>query len=206
MVNEQEHPGGGFNVPEPTTKGGPDFGRFVGGVRDLQDRARTIDAPDHVVSEAADLLEKLSTLLTPYDGDEWTTPTGRRFDLPNRGGILGVPSELATTDDGRVAGAVRFGRFYLGRNGAVHGGALGLLFDSVLGFTAATLTGRMHQRTAFLHIDYRKIVPVDKTLRVDAGLSGGEGRKIFVEAKLYDDDTLLTEANALFVKLKPGQP
>lgn len=207
-VPDQQHAGGGFNVPEPTTKGGADFGRFVAGIRSLQDHARTIDAPDEVITEAADLLDQLSALLTPYGGDEWTTPTGRRFDLPNRGGILGVPTDLAKTEDGRVVGTARFNRFYLGRNGAVHGGALGLLFDSVLGYTAAVLTGGMHQRTAFLHIDYRKIVPVEKTLRVEAGLQGQEGRKIFVAARLYDadDGALLTESHALFVKLKPGQP
>ncbi len=213
VVNDQRHSGGGFNVPEPTTKGGPDFGRFVAGVRRLGDHARTIDAPDEVITEAADLLDKLSALLTPYDGDEWTTPSGRRFDLPNRGGVLGVPSELARTGDNEVSGPVRFNRFYLGRNGAAHGGSLGLLFDSVLGYTAAVLTGGMHQRTAFLHVDYRKIVPVEKTLRVQARLAGEEGRKIFVEASLYDDDdpdqagaVLLAESHALFVKLKPGQP
>ena len=92
MVHEQ-HSGGGFNIPEPTTRGGPDFGRFIAGIRDLQNRARTIDAPDGVVSEAAELLDKLNALLDPYDGDEWTTPSGRRFDLPQRGGILGVPTD-----------------------------------------------------------------------------------------------------------------
>jgi acyl-coenzyme A thioesterase PaaI-like protein len=208
MAHEQ-HSGGGFNIPEPTTKGGPDFGRFIAGIRDLQDKARTVDAPDEVITEAANLLDKLNSLLDPHDGDEWSTPTGRRFDLPQRGGILGVPTDLAVTDDGRVAGTVRFGRYHLGRNGAAHGGALGLLFDSVLGFTAAMLTGQMTQRTAFLHIDYRSVVPVETTLWVDAGLTGEEGRKIFVEARLYDREgggQLLTEAHALFVKLKPGQP
>lgn len=209
VVSEQQHSGGGFNVPEPTTKGGPDFGRFIGGIRELQDRARTIDAPDEVITEAANLLDKLNSLLDPYDGDEWTTPTGRRFDLPQRGGLLNVPTDLKRTGDNQVAGTVRFGRYHLGRNGAAHGGTLGLLFDSVLGFTAAMLTGQMKQRTAFLHVDYRRIVPVEKTLWVEANLTGDEGRKIFVEAKLYDPDdgnALLSEAHALFVRLKPGQP
>lgn len=208
VVSEQ-HSGGGFNIPEPTTKGGPDFGRFIAGIRDLQDRARTIDAPDEVISEAADLLDKLNSLLGPYDGDEWSTPTGRRFDLPQRGGLLNVPTDLKRTGDNQVAGRVRFGRYHLGRNGAAHGGTLGLLFDSVLGFTAAILTGQMKQRTAYLHVDYRKIVPVEKDLWVEASLTGDEGRKIFVEAKLYDPEdgnTLLSEAHALFVRLKPGQP
>ena len=44
------HPGGGFNPPEPTSKGGSDYGRFIGAVRKLQDHARAVDAPDEVIS------------------------------------------------------------------------------------------------------------------------------------------------------------
>ncbi|EUA34681.1 putative thioesterase [Mycobacterium xenopi 4042] len=65
------HPGGGFNPPEPTTKGGPDYGRFIEAVRTLQDHARAVDAPGEVISEAADLIEKVSELLarsTPTSG------------------------------------------------------------------------------------------------------------------------------------------
>lgn len=200
------HPGGGFNPIEPTTKGGPDYGRFIAAVRDLQDHARAVDAPDDVIAEAADLLEKVGVLLAPYDTDEWNAPSGRRLDLPNRGNVLSVPMELDRTGAHTVAGWVRFPRFYLGRNGAAHGGAIGLLFDSVLGYTAAVLTGERTQRTAFLHIDYRAIVPIGRTLRVESELTGVEGRKITVAATLYDGDTPLTAAHALFVKLKPGQP
>ena len=34
--DHQQHPGGGFNPPEPTTKGGPDYGRFIDAVRKLR--------------------------------------------------------------------------------------------------------------------------------------------------------------------------
>lgn len=206
MAGEQTHPGGGFNPPDPTTKGGPDYGRFIAAVRTLQDHARAVDAPDEVIAEAADLLEKVSDLLGPFDADEWQSPSGRRLDLPNRGNILPVPSKMHKTDDGTIRGWARFARFHLGRNGAVHGGAVGLLFDSVLGMTSAVLTGGPYQRTAFLHIDYRHIVPIEKQLQVDAGVDRVEGRKIFVSGRLRDGEKLLTEANALFVLLKPGQP
>ena len=202
----QQHPGGGFNPPEPTTKGGPDYGRFVDAVRKLQDHARAVDAPDGVITEAADLLDKLSALLSPYDADEWESPSGRRMDLPMRGNVLTVPMSAGKADDGRIHGSARFARFHLGRNGAVHGGALGMLFDSVLGLTSSVITGGPRQRTAYLKINYRHIVPVEKELQFDAGIDRVEGRKIFVSGRLSDGDTLLTEAEALFVRLKPGQP
>lgn len=203
---QARHPGGGFNPPEPTTKGGPDYGRFIDAVRKLQDHARAVDAPDEVITEAANQLEKLSALLAPYDADEWAAPSGRRMDLPMRGNVLTVPMSARKGDDGRVHGSARFARFHLGRNGAVHGGSLGMLFDTVLGLTAVLLTGSRRQRTAYLKIDYRNIVPIEKELQFDAGVDSVDGRKIFVSGRLTDGDTLLTEADALFVRLKPGQP
>ena len=155
---------------------------------------------------AADLLENLSALLTPYDTDEWTAPSGRRMDLPNRGNVSGVPVSLAQTDDNRIRGVARFRRFHLGRNGAAHGGSIALLFDSVLGYTAAKLTRSLYQRTAYLHVNYRHIAPIDTDLQVDAGLDRIEGRKIFVSARVSHDDTLIADGEALFVRLKPGQP
>jgi len=204
--NDAWHPGGGFNPPDPSSKGGPDYGRFIDGVRALQDHARAVDAPDEVITEAADLLDKLSTLLTPYDTDEWNSPSGRRMDLPMRGNILTVPMNAHKTGDGRIEGWARFARFHLGRNGAVHGGCLGMLFDTVLGLTSSVLTGGPRQRTAYLHINYRQIVPIEKKLQIAAGVDRVEGRKIFVSGRLSDGDTVLTDAEALFILLKPGQP
>ena len=209
MATEQPveaHRGGGFNPPEPTTSGGPDYGRFVEAVRALQDHVRAVDAPDEVITEAADLIENVTTLLAPYYADEWTSPSGRRMDLPNRGNILQVPTGLAKTQDGRIGGVARFRRYHLGRNGAVHGGALALLFDSVLGYTASKLTRSLYQRTAFLHVNYRNIAPIEKELQVDAGIERDEGRKIFVVGRLLDGETVLADAEALFVRLRPGQP
>ena len=204
--DHQKHPGGGFNPPEPTTKGGPDYGRFIDAVRKLQDHARAVDAPDEVIIDAADQLEKVSALLGPFDSDEWQSPSGRRMDLPMRGNILTIPMSARKTQDGRIEGWARFARFHLGRNGAVHGGALGMLFDTVLGLTASVLTGSRRQRTAYLKINYRNIVPIEKELQFNAGIDTVDGRKIFVSGRLSDGDILLTEADALFVRLKPGQP
>jgi acyl-coenzyme A thioesterase PaaI-like protein len=200
------HPGGGFNPPVPTTKGGPDYGRFIDAVRTLQDLARAADAPDDVITEAAGLVEKVSDLLAPYYADEWASPSGRRMDLPNRGNLLAVPLDLTVVDDTRIEGTAQFRRFHLGRNGAAHGGTVAQLFDAVLGYTAFMLSGSRAQRTAFLHVDYRQIAMIGRELRVEGRLDGVEGRKIFVSGRLLDGDDVVAEAHALFVKLRPGQP
>ena len=202
----ETHAGGGFNPPVPTNQGGPDYGRFVEAVRTAQDLARCADAPDDVVTRAADLIESANRLLAPFEADEWHSPSGRRFDLPNRGSILSVPVDLHVTDDGRIRGTALFRRFHLGRNGAVHGGSLAHLFDSLLGFTAFKLSDSKAQRTAFLHVNYRHIAVIDKELQVESWIDRIENRKIFVAGRLVDGDTVLCDAEALFVKLKPGQP
>ena len=199
-------PGGDFNAPVPTAKGGPDYGRFVDAVRDVQDHARAADPPAEVISRAADLLNQVSALLAPYDTDEWHSPSGRRNDLPMRGNVLSIPNSVDACEDGRLRGWARFRRFHLGRNGAVHGGIIAHLFDSVLGKTSFLLTGGPYQRTAYLHVNYRKIVPIEKELQVEAGVSRAEGRKIFVEMRLCDGSDVLADGEGLFVRLKPGQP
>ena len=49
-------------------------------------------------------------------------------------------------------------------------------------------------------------MPIEKELQFDAGVDRVDGRKIFVSGRLLDGETVLAEADALFVKLKPGQP
>jgi acyl-coenzyme A thioesterase PaaI-like protein len=128
------------------------------------------------------------------------------MDLPVRGNILTIPMNAHKTDDGRIEGWARFARFHLGRNGAVHGGCLGMLFDTVLGLTSSVLTGGPRQRTAYLHVNYRQIVPIEKRLDISAGVDRVEGRKVFVSGRLTDGGVVLADAEALFVLLKPGQP
>ncbi len=48
-----------------------------------------------------------------------------------------------------------------------------MLFDSLLGFTAFKLSDSQAQRTAFLHVDYRRSQSIDKELQVDVLASTG---------------------------------
>ncbi|MGH3727109.1 MAG: PaaI family thioesterase [Mycobacterium sp.] len=200
------HEGGGFNPPDPTLKGGPDYGRFVDALRTLQDRARAVLPPDEVITQLAGQLEAMNDVLAPYEVSEWESPSGRRTDLDLRGNILLVPMKIDGFSDGVLSGTATFGRYHLGRNGAVHGGCLGLLFDTIFGTGTMLLTDMRKLRTAYLNINYRKITPIEKELQYDCVLDRVEGRKVFLTGRLLDGEDVLAEAEALFIKLNPGQP
>ena len=95
---------------------------------------------------------------------------------------------------------MRFSRFYLGSNGAAHGGAIALLFDDLLG-QLANSPGEPRARTAYLHLDYRAVVPIDRELRVTAWRTRRDGRKLFIQGAIHDGARILSEANGLFVRL-----
>jgi hypothetical protein len=62
-------------------------------------------------------------------------------------------------------------------------------------------------RTAFLHVDYRNITPIDEPLTAEGRITRVDGRKFFVAASMAAaDGTLLSEANGLMVRLLPRQP
>ena len=62
--------------------------------------------------------------------------------------------------------------------------------------------GRPISRTAFLHVDYRKITPIDTPLAIRGRVTSTEGRKAFVSAELVDSDRdMLAEGNGLMVRL-----
>jgi acyl-coenzyme A thioesterase PaaI-like protein len=129
----------------------------------------------------------------------------RRLDLPGRGQTMAPCLRVLDGDANTVRGAVTFGRYFLGGGGAVHGGAIPLLFDEVLG-RLASAGGRTRARTAYLHTDFRSITPVGVDLSVTAWFVSEQGRKRVLRGELRHGDTLCAEAEGLFVELRPGQP
>jgi hypothetical protein len=62
-------------------------------------------------------------------------------------------------------------------------------------------------RTAYLHVDYRNITPIDELLTAQGRIADLDGRKAFITATMTTaDGTLLTEASGLMVRLLPHQP
>jgi acyl-coenzyme A thioesterase PaaI-like protein len=202
---EYEHHGG-FPEYGPASPGAG-FGRFVASMRRLQDLAVSADPSDDVWDDAADRVAALAELLGPFQTEvEGQAPAGRTPDLPGMGSLLLPPWVLTRYGPDGVEMTGHFSRFHVGGNHAVHGGVLPLLFDHMFGMISHA-ADRPISRTAFLHVDYRKVTPIDVPLLVRGRVTGTEGRKAFVSAELVDgDQTVLAEGNGLMVRLLPGQP
>jgi acyl-coenzyme A thioesterase PaaI-like protein len=182
------------------------FARFVEAARRLQDLAVSANPSDEVWDAAATRVEELVDLLDPYEAGERVGPAGRAPDLPGMGSLLMPPWSLTEYGPAGVAMKGQFTRFHVGGNMAVHGGVLPLLFDSVFGMVVHA-AHRPISRTAFLHVDYRKVTPINTPLTVRGRVTSEQGRKAFVAAELTDPDgTVLAEAHGLMLKLLPGQP
>src|SRR6202043_3568079 len=90
-----------------------------------------------------------------------------------------------------------FTRSHVGGNNAVHGGMIPLFYDWLFGMVVST-AGVPPTRTAYLHVDYRSITPVEEPLTAEGRISDVDGRKFFVTASMTAaDGTLLSEANGL---------
>ena len=196
---------GGFPEYGPANPGAG-FRRFVAAMRRLQDLAVSADPGDEVWDDAADRAEALVELLGPFQADEGKAPAGRTPDMPGMGSLLLPPWTLTRYSPDGVEMTGYFTRFHVGGNHAVHGGVLPLLFDHMFGMISHA-AGRPISRTAFLHVDYREITPIDAPLVIRGRVASTEGRKAFVSAELVDsDETLLADGNGLMVRLLPGQP
>ena len=196
---------GGFPVFE-AAEPGPGFGRFLTAMRAAQDLAVSTNPDPETWNEAADRVEELVKLLDPYRAREGVGPSNRVPSLPGAGSLLMPPWTVTKFEADGIELEVTFSRYHVGGNSAVHGGVLPLLFDSMFGMVIHA-TGRPISRTAFLHVDYRRVTPIDTVLTARGWLREAEGRKAFVNAELLDaDGNVLAESNGLMIRLLPGQP
>jgi len=185
--------------------GGAEYGEMIAALRDFL---------DHVAAAAPDAA---TTVALQQDLNEWAGRLAqsavperrqifaRRLDLPGRGQTMSPNFIPIAGDHQKVEGTVTFGRYFLGGGGAVHGGAIPLLFDEVLGRLASS-GDRAPARTAYLHTDFRSITPVGEELAIRAWFVSEQGRKRILRARLTHGDTLCAEAEGLFIELRPDQP
>ena len=195
---------GGFPRFVPA-KVGPEYGQPLEALRTVQDLAVSTSLPADVTEAAADKTRELIELLSPHVVAEGRQTAGRVPRLPGRGSLLLLPWIIEKIDAEGVRSRGMFRRFHLGGNSAAHGGTLPLLFDDLFGLIQHAY-GRPISRTAYLHINYRKVTPLNTELVVEGAVDRVEGRKTFINARLTDlDGTLLADCEALMVQLLPGQ-
>jgi acyl-coenzyme A thioesterase PaaI-like protein len=198
-------PQGGGSVTDSGVAVPAGYPELVDRLRVLLDQVRAAVPPPAVVNEVSQLTQELSERLQPYLAPERRWMSGKLSRVPGRAQLLVPFYSVDELDDQHMAGRARFGQHYLGSNGAVHGGAVPLLFDDILG-RLAIAGGRPTSRTAYIHVDYRSVTPVDEDLRIECWFDREEGRKRFLRGVLRRGDQVCAEVNGLFVALRPGQP
>jgi acyl-coenzyme A thioesterase PaaI-like protein len=192
------------SAPLPDLPGGQGYGPLVEATRELMDAVAALDAPSDALIAATRTVRAVTSSLAAHTTDELHSPAGKRPDLPGRGNVLLPPilTDRQTPDE--VQGRVTLTRAHLGGGGAAHGGVIPLMFDDVLGRAAGL--DRPPSRTAYLHVDYANLTPVNRELRIEGFVYRIEGRKIYVKGRLLDGGTLLAEADALFVMARSEPP
>ncbi|OBF25890.1 thioesterase [Mycobacterium sp. ACS1612] len=184
----------------------PEMARFMAAMRRLQDIAVAADPDRSVWSDAASHIEDVCARLEKHSAPEGVAPAGRATDLPGNGHPLMPPWQVVESSPDEVTMRGHFTRFHVGGNGAVHGGVIPLFYDWHFGMVVSA-AGRPDSRTAFLHVDYRRVTPTDEVLSSRAWIDRVEDRKLVVRAAMTDSaGNVLSEANGLMIKLLPHQP
>ena len=197
---------GGFPDIKPVEDAPPELGRFVAALRRLQDLTVSTNPGDPSWAAAAEHIESACALLDGHQVPETEVVAGRVLSVPGLAHPLMPPWTLTESGPDGVVMAGHFTRSHVGGNNAVHGGMIPLLYDWLFGMVV-TGAGISPTRTAYLHLDYRKITPIDEPLTVHGRISNVDGRKVFISSTMTDTDgTLLSEANGLMVRLLPHQP
>ncbi|WP_374025093.1 PaaI family thioesterase [Mycobacterium sp. HNNTM2301] len=197
---------GGFPDIRPAEHAPPGLGRFVAATRRLQDLTLASNPDASAWTGAARLVEDACALLDGHQVPEGMAPAGRVIELPGLGHPLLPPWSITESGPDGVTMAGHFTRAHVGGNNAVHGGMIPLFYDWLFGMVVST-AGTPPTRTAYLHVDYRNITPINEPLTAHGHITDIEGRKIFISATMTAaDGTLLTEANGLMVRLLPHQP
>jgi acyl-coenzyme A thioesterase PaaI-like protein len=182
----------------------PGFLALIEALRALQDQVTGSRPPADLTDDATRQLTELARQLAKYPVAERGQVAGHLVEAPGRGQAMAPAIHVDELASDRASGHVTFGRFYLGGNGAVHGGAIPLVFDELMGRLANT--GRPPSRTAYLHVNYRNITPIETRLTIEARFASEEGRKRILRGVIRDGDTVCADAEGLFVALRPGQP
>jgi acyl-coenzyme A thioesterase PaaI-like protein len=113
---------------------------------------------------------------------------------------MGVAAQIRRDGDDAVLRST-LGDAFEGAPGRAHGGMVAALFDEVMGFVLSItctpgFTGR-------LTVTYRAPVPIGVPLEFRARLTDRDGRKLLMAGEARQGETVLAQAEALFVAVDP---
>lgn len=197
---------GGFPDVRPVEDAPAELGPFAAALRRLQDLTVSTRPDPALWAAAAAHLKSACALLDGHQVPETEAVAGRVLSLPGLGHPLLPPWMVTESGPDGVTMAGHFTASHVGGNRAVHGGMIPLLYDWLFGMMVSAAEIRP-TRTAYLHVDYRSITPIDEPLTAHGRITEIDGRKIFISATMTSADGILrSEANGLMVRLLPHQP
>lgn len=206
MTNTAPAAKGGFPDVRPVEDAPGELGRFATALRRLHDLTVATNPGSSRWADAAAHLESACALLDGHQVAEADAVAGRVLSIPGLAHPLMPPWMVTESGTDGVTMAGHFTDAHVGGNRAVHGGVIPLLYDWLFGMTVTAANIRP-TRTAFLHVDYRKITPIDEPLEARGAITEVDGRKVFIEATMRSaDGAVLSEASGLMVRLLPHQP
>jgi Thioesterase superfamily len=150
-----------------------------------------------------------STRKGRYDGLPGLTPGAAANDqIWETHGTFGhanplAPPAVVEEAGGRVAGFVTFGGAWEGGPGTVYGGFIAAVFDGMLG--RAVLSAGHVGVTRSLTVRYVRPTPLHKSLKIESMAGPRAGRHVPVTGRLWDDDHLTCEAEAIFACVEPDR-
>lgn len=176
-------------------------------LRRLIEQSIRLKAPAEILENLAETLEK-----TVEQFDQHTSTRALEYYNPGYGEDINriqpysplsghynpvAPPLNYRTEGDKVIAEITFTEVYEGPPNKVHGGIISGIFDQILAI-ACTCQG-MAGPTAYLNIGFKQPTPLNKPLRFEAKIDRIEGNKVFVTGRCFNNDILLSTAEALFI-------
>lgn len=203
------HAGAGRRTGE-SPRGDPRFAAAAA-LRRITTAVVGLPVDDVDIAEAAAVLEEVAERLEACAGPGRRSrmepdPSGDAQDFFPTSPVIGYANPIAPPvrvelgQDG-LTGTAFFDYQYEGPPTCVHGGVLAMVFDELLG--ATNIAAGCPGMTGTLTVRYRRPTPLRAPLRLESRCLGREGRKIRTWGAIFDGETLLAEAEGVFIELVP---
>ena len=162
-----------------------------------------------LADDEAELADRLDAQPSLYDRGGLAIQDGPQGALLERSGISGRANPLAPPmqwhpDGDILRGWATYSPAYEGPIGHVHGGFVAAAFDDLMGM--AQMASGIAGYTGTLTVKMLRPTPLGRRIDYEAGVDRVDGRKIYVWAKSRDAETLLAEAEIVFIAPRAGMP